>query len=169
MTKNLETNLHLWAFCFFQFTHTPTTPPAPQTTLDANIQNLFRVSTMHVQGGGRENREQLSKRMHCFMRVPRNYRKSWILHWRPGLYNGGAQSSNQNKRRRVTSFRYNNFQDHWTILLDFKWLDLGVSSRNWNVWENWEVLQSKQHSPFTWIATQKEFTEIKNYNQCTSQ
>ena len=32
-----------------------------------------------VEGGGRENCKKISKRMHCFMRASRNYRKLSIL------------------------------------------------------------------------------------------
>ena len=36
-----------------------------------------------VQGAGRENCKKISKRMHCFMWAPRNYRKLSILHCCP--------------------------------------------------------------------------------------
>ena len=72
MTKSLVTNLHLWGF-FFQFTHAQ---PLPLPTNNAGREYAeFVPSFNNVEGGGRENCEQLSKRMCCFARVPRNYRK----------------------------------------------------------------------------------------------
>ena len=58
--------------------HTGPTPPlAPQTMLDACIQNLFRVSTLCRVGGGRTAR---SFRRGCsFKRGPRNDRKISII------------------------------------------------------------------------------------------
>ena len=61
----------------------PLPPPplfTPQTTLHAYIQT-FSPSFNFVEGGGRENCEKISKRKHCLMREPRNYRKIWILHY----------------------------------------------------------------------------------------
>ena len=71
--------------------HTGLTPPlTPQTKLDAFIQYFFwRVSTLYRLGdwaggrGRRDNCKKNSKRMHCFMREPRNDRKIRIFHYCP--------------------------------------------------------------------------------------
>ena len=52
----------------------PPSPPPPPTTLDSCIQFFFYEFQFFI-GWGRENCEKISKRMHCFMRVPINYRK----------------------------------------------------------------------------------------------
>ena len=62
----------------------PTPPP--------HKQRWTRVSRLvagfhHCIGGGRAGRREkcqiFSKRLHCIMRAPRNYRKLWILHHCP--------------------------------------------------------------------------------------
>ena len=72
MTKSLVTNLHLWGF-FFQFTHAQPLP-CPTDNVGHEYPG-FVPSFNNVEGGERENWEQLSKRMRCFLRVPRNYKK----------------------------------------------------------------------------------------------
>ena len=52
----------------------PTPTPTPQTTVDACIHNCSRVSTFHRVGGGR-TASNFRKRMHCFIRAPRNLKK----------------------------------------------------------------------------------------------
>ena len=69
-------------FCIsgaFSNSHMPS--PSPHAT--SNVGRLypeFFPSFDFVLGGGRENCGKISKRMHCFMREHRYYRKLWILH-----------------------------------------------------------------------------------------
>ena len=49
----------------------PTRPLTPETTLDACIQTFSQL----YMWWGEEEMHEISKRMHCFMREPRNYRK----------------------------------------------------------------------------------------------
>ena len=67
------------------FQYQPPPPPplfTSQKMLHAYIQK-FSPSFSFVEGGGRENCKKISKRKHCLMREPRNYRKFWILHYCP--------------------------------------------------------------------------------------
>ena len=55
--------------------HTGPTPPlTPQRMLDACNKNFFSEFQLCI-GWGTENCKKISKRMHCFMREPRNERK----------------------------------------------------------------------------------------------
>ena len=64
-------------FCIsgaFSDSHRPN--PSPHPTNKVGSANVFRVSTLYRVGGGevgwRENSKKISKRMHRFMREPRN-------------------------------------------------------------------------------------------------
>ena len=62
----------------------PNPPPNKQRwTRVSRLVAEFQNSIGGGRGGGREKGQIFSKRSHCFMRAPRNYRKLWILHHRP--------------------------------------------------------------------------------------
>ena len=77
MDKSLGTLLHVWGVSqFAQAQHLPS-PHKQSLTRVSRIFSKFQFCI----GWGRENSTKISKRMHFFIREPRNDRKISILHY----------------------------------------------------------------------------------------
>ena len=79
MDKSLGTLLHFWGI--FQFTHAQPLA-SPRKHWWTRVSRIFSEFQLCI-GWGEGELQKISKRIHCFMREHRYYRKLWILHSYP--------------------------------------------------------------------------------------